>query len=157
MFRKVFPFAVDAGAAGEREVAAEIVVQTLRAGSDAILLFPPIVASGPNSTLPHAFVTDRVLRLGDLLTLNWGMGRWLPSVASTARRPCTEHGRASSRRSRGSGFPRTCWSFPTGRGFKRVCQQAGCAPDTVSHIAISDHTQARRLVVWRKRIFRQRV
>ncbi|MBI4769640.1 MAG: aminopeptidase P family protein, partial [Chloroflexi bacterium] len=36
----------------EREVAAEIVVQTLRAGSDAELPFSPIVASGPNSALP---------------------------------------------------------------------------------------------------------
>jgi Xaa-Pro dipeptidase len=56
----------------EREIAAELVVQTLRAGSDADLPFAPIVASGPNSALPHAFVTDRVLQPGDLLTLDWG-------------------------------------------------------------------------------------
>jgi Xaa-Pro dipeptidase len=56
----------------EREVAAELVVQTLRAGSDADLPFAPIVASGPNSALPHAFVTDRVIQAGDLLTLDWG-------------------------------------------------------------------------------------
>jgi len=56
----------------EREVAAELVVQTLRAGSDAELPFAPIVASGPNSALPHAFVTDRALQAGDLVTLDWG-------------------------------------------------------------------------------------
>ena len=56
----------------EREVAAELVVQTLRAGSDADLPFAPIVASGPNAALPHAFVTDRVIQPGDLLTLDWG-------------------------------------------------------------------------------------
>ena len=56
----------------EREVAAELVVQTLRAGSDAELPFSPIVASGPNSGLPHATVTDRALQPGDLLTLDWG-------------------------------------------------------------------------------------
>ncbi len=56
----------------EREVAAELVVQTLRAGSDADLPFAPIVASGPNSALPHAMVTDRTLQNGDLVTLDWG-------------------------------------------------------------------------------------
>ena len=56
----------------EREIAAELVVQTLRAGSDPDLPFAPIVASGPNSALPHAAVTDRVLQTGDLLTLDWG-------------------------------------------------------------------------------------
>jgi Xaa-Pro dipeptidase len=56
----------------EREIAAELVVQTLRAGSDAELPFSPIVASGPNSALPHASVTDRALQPGDLLTIDWG-------------------------------------------------------------------------------------
>ena len=56
----------------ERQIAAELVVQALRAGSDAELPFAPIVASGPNSALPHASVTDRVLQPGDLLTLDWG-------------------------------------------------------------------------------------
>ncbi len=56
----------------EREIAAELVVQTLRAGSDTELPFAPIVASGPNSALPHAAVTDRALQSGDLLTLDWG-------------------------------------------------------------------------------------
>lgn len=56
----------------ERDIAAELVVQLLRAGSDAELPFSPIVASGSNSALPHATVTDRVLQPGDLLTLDWG-------------------------------------------------------------------------------------
>src|SRR5258705_12614270 len=56
----------------ERQIAAELVVQTLRAGSDADPPFAPIVASGPNSALPHAVVTDRALHAGDLLTLDWG-------------------------------------------------------------------------------------
>jgi len=56
----------------EREIGAELLVQTLRAGSDAELPFAPIVASGPNSALPHAAITDRALQAGDLLTLDWG-------------------------------------------------------------------------------------
>ncbi len=56
----------------ERQIASELVVQALRAGSDAELPFAPIVASGPNSALPHATVTDRALQAGDLLTLDWG-------------------------------------------------------------------------------------
>jgi Xaa-Pro dipeptidase len=56
----------------ERQIASELVVQTLRAGSDAELPFGPIVASGPNSALPHATVSDRALQTGDLLTLDWG-------------------------------------------------------------------------------------
>ncbi len=56
----------------ERELAAELTAQTLRAGSDPDLPFAPIVASGPNSSLPHAFPTERTLQPGDLLTLDWG-------------------------------------------------------------------------------------
>ncbi len=56
----------------EREIGAELLVQTLRAGSDGDLPFAPIVASGPNGALPHATLTDRALQSGDLLTLDWG-------------------------------------------------------------------------------------
>jgi Xaa-Pro dipeptidase len=59
----------------ERELATELVMQTLRAGSDSELPFAPIVASGPNSALPHATVTDRALRPGDLLTIDWGAAK----------------------------------------------------------------------------------
>jgi Xaa-Pro dipeptidase len=59
----------------EREIATELVMQTLRAGSESDLPFSPIVASGPNSALPHAFVTDRKLQPGDMLTLDWGAAK----------------------------------------------------------------------------------
>ncbi len=56
----------------ERELAAELVVQLLRAGSEPDLPFNPIVASGPNSALPHATPTDRKLQGDDLLIIDWG-------------------------------------------------------------------------------------
>lgn len=56
----------------EQEVSAELVAQLVRAGSDADLPFTPIVASGPNSALPHARVTDRTLQRGDMFVVDWG-------------------------------------------------------------------------------------
>ncbi len=56
----------------ERELAAELVVQLLHAGSQAELPFQPIVAVGPNSALPHATVSERQLSPGDLLLIDWG-------------------------------------------------------------------------------------
>ncbi|MCK5633974.1 MAG: aminopeptidase P family protein [Anaerolineales bacterium] len=56
----------------ERELAAELTIQLLKAGSEPDLPFSPIVASGPNSALPHATPTDRQLETGDLLILDWG-------------------------------------------------------------------------------------
>ncbi|MGB2895476.1 MAG: Xaa-Pro peptidase family protein [Anaerolineales bacterium] len=56
----------------ERELAAELTIQLLKAGSEPDLPFNPIVASGPNSALPHATPTDRQLEIGDLLILDWG-------------------------------------------------------------------------------------
>ncbi len=56
----------------ERELASELVLQLLRHGSDSELPFSPIVASGPNSALPHALPSDRKLQNGDLLILDWG-------------------------------------------------------------------------------------
>ncbi len=56
----------------ERELAAELTIQLLKAGSEPELPFNPIVASGPNSALPHATPTDRQLDTGDLLILDWG-------------------------------------------------------------------------------------
>ena len=55
----------------EREIASELMAQMLRGGSSE-LPFLPIVASGPNGSLPHAFVTERKVQLGDLITLDWG-------------------------------------------------------------------------------------
>lgn len=56
----------------ERQIAAELTIQLLRAGSDTTLPFSPIVASGPNSANPHATPTDRSLTPGDLLVIDWG-------------------------------------------------------------------------------------
>lgn len=56
----------------ERELAAELVVQLLRNGSDAGLPFTPIVSGGPNSANPHASPTDRKLQAGDLLVIDYG-------------------------------------------------------------------------------------
>ena len=56
----------------EKELAAELVVQLLRSGSDAGLPFTPIVSGGPNSANPHASPTDRKLQAGDLLVIDYG-------------------------------------------------------------------------------------
>ncbi len=56
----------------EREIAAELTIQTMRAGSDTELPFAPIVASGENGANPHANPTDRKLQPGEFVTLDWG-------------------------------------------------------------------------------------
>ena len=56
----------------EKEVASELVVQLLRHGSQPEMPFSPIVSSGPNSANPHASPSDRELRPGDMLVVDWG-------------------------------------------------------------------------------------
>lgn len=56
----------------ERELAAELSLSMLRAGSEPELPFSPIIASGPNSANPHAVPTDRKLSSGDLVVVDWG-------------------------------------------------------------------------------------
>ena len=56
----------------EREIAKELTIQLLCAGSDTELPFSPIVASGPNSANPHATPSDRCIKRGDLLLIDWG-------------------------------------------------------------------------------------
>jgi Xaa-Pro dipeptidase len=56
----------------ERELASELVVQLLQCGSEPEVPFSPIVASGPNSALPHAVPSERMLQQGDLLIIDWG-------------------------------------------------------------------------------------
>ena len=56
----------------ERQVASELVMQLLRAGSDAEMPFQPIVSGGPHSADPHATPSDRPLQRGDLLVIDWG-------------------------------------------------------------------------------------
>jgi len=55
----------------EKEVALELEYTIQKLGAEGTS-FPPIVASGPNGSLPHAVPTDRILEAGDLLTLDFG-------------------------------------------------------------------------------------
>ena len=54
----------------EWELYAELVYFFHKHG--AVPSFPPIIASGENSSMPHAGVTDRKLRKGDFLTMDFG-------------------------------------------------------------------------------------
>jgi Xaa-Pro dipeptidase len=58
----------------EKAIAAELVSQLLRHGSDPELPFAPIVSGGPNAANPHASPSDRKLQSGDLLVVDWGAG-----------------------------------------------------------------------------------
>jgi Xaa-Pro aminopeptidase len=55
----------------EKEVAAQIVYDHLRLGAES-MSFDPVVASGPNSALPHARPTHRILKHGDPVLLDFG-------------------------------------------------------------------------------------
>ena len=59
------------GGVTEREVAAVIETALRRAGYERPA-FDTIVASGPNSALPHYRAGDRVLHAGDLVVLDFG-------------------------------------------------------------------------------------
>ena len=56
----------------EKEIANELTIQLLRAGSEPKLPFSPIVSGGPNSANPHATPSDRQITHGDLLVIDWG-------------------------------------------------------------------------------------
>lgn len=71
--KNTLPF-IDIGKT-EREIANELVIQLLKAGSDAELPFQPIVAAGENSANPHAVPSDRKVQAGDLVLIDWG-ARW---------------------------------------------------------------------------------
>ena len=58
----------------EKQIAAELLVQLYRHGSDQELPFAPIVSSGPNSANPHASPSERRLETGDVLLFDWGAG-----------------------------------------------------------------------------------
>lgn len=55
----------------EREIALDLEFFMRRNGSDGIA-FDCIVASGPNSAHPHATVTDRIVRAGEFLKMDFG-------------------------------------------------------------------------------------
>ena len=56
----------------EFEVGSLLTIKLLESGSDPSLPFDPIVASGPNSAIPHATPTERQLKSGELLLIDWG-------------------------------------------------------------------------------------
>jgi len=56
----------------ERQIANELTLQLLKAGSDPQFPFSPIVSGGANSANPHATPTNRILKEGDLLVIDWG-------------------------------------------------------------------------------------
>jgi len=56
----------------EKQIAAELLVQLYRHGSEQELPFAPIVSTGPNTANPHASPTERRLQDGDVLLLDWG-------------------------------------------------------------------------------------
>ena len=58
----------------EKELASELVLQLLRHGSQPEIPFAPIVSGGSNSANPHASPSDRKIRPGDLLVVDWGAG-----------------------------------------------------------------------------------
>lgn len=56
----------------ERQIAAMLTQELLASGADSIA-FGPIVSAGPNSASPHAVPTNRTIRHGDLLVIDWGV------------------------------------------------------------------------------------
>jgi Xaa-Pro aminopeptidase len=56
----------------EKEAAWEFEKRMREAGADA-LSFPTIVASGPNSALPHAIPGERKIRKGEPILFDWGV------------------------------------------------------------------------------------
>jgi Xaa-Pro aminopeptidase len=58
---------------GMREIDVALALEVyMRSHGSEGLAFPPIVASGPNSSRPHAGVTDRVIGTGQLLKMDFG-------------------------------------------------------------------------------------
>lgn len=55
----------------ERELARDLEARMLLLGADG-LAFDTIVASGPNGSVPHHSPTDRMIRAGDLVTIDFG-------------------------------------------------------------------------------------
>lgn len=55
----------------EKDIATEIIYQVRKNGADDVS-FEPIVASGPNSAVPHAKASNRRLSKGDLIKLDFG-------------------------------------------------------------------------------------
>ena len=56
----------------EKDIASELSLQLFRSGSEPEMAFSPIVSAGENGANPHAVPTDRKLKNGDLLVIDWG-------------------------------------------------------------------------------------
>ena len=56
----------------EADIQTQLVINLLKGSGNPTLPFSPIVASGPNSSNPHAHISNRQLREGDLLLFDWG-------------------------------------------------------------------------------------
>jgi len=56
----------------EKQLQAELIYCLYKNGAEG-LAFDPIVVSGPNTSLPHGVATDRVIREGDFITMDFGV------------------------------------------------------------------------------------
>ena len=56
----------------EKQLQAELIYCLYKNGAEG-LAFDPIVVSGPNTSLPHGVATDRVIREGDFVTMDFGV------------------------------------------------------------------------------------
>ena len=56
----------------EKELEAELIYRLYRAGAEG-LSFPPIVVSGPNTSMPHGVAGSRKLTPGDFITMDFGV------------------------------------------------------------------------------------
>ena len=56
----------------EKQLQAELIYCLYKNGGEG-LAFDPIVVSGPNTSLPHGVATDRVIREGDFITMDFGV------------------------------------------------------------------------------------
>ncbi len=56
----------------EKELEAELVYRLYRAGAEG-LSFPPIVVSGPNTSMPHGVAGSRKITPGDFITMDFGV------------------------------------------------------------------------------------
>ena len=56
----------------EKELEAELIYRLYRAGAEG-LSFPPIVVSGPNTSMPHGVAGHRMLEQGDFVTMDFGL------------------------------------------------------------------------------------
>lgn len=56
----------------EKELEAELIYRLYRAGAEG-LSFPPVVVSGPNTSMPHGVAGNRKIAPGDFITMDFGV------------------------------------------------------------------------------------